>query len=234
MEKKMKWLDWAKEIQALAQAGLAYTKDEFDKERFIRLREISCEMVAEYAETDFLKVKQLFADESGYQTPKVDVRAVIFKDGGLLLVQEKADGKWALPGGWADIGLTPKEIAVKEAFEETGFKVEAKRLLAVMDKKRHNHPPSAYHVYKMFIACDIVGGKAAAGTETKNVDFFSLENLPELSEARNTRLRFFFRRQTLPIRCTVIKRGKSNLNSSNIRSGHSPLRRKRTSTSARH
>lgn len=194
MEKNTKWLDWAKEIQAISQAGLAYTKDDFDRERFLRLREISCEIIAGYTEADFSKVKNLFAGESGYQTPKVDVRAVIFKADRLLLVQEKADGKWALPGGWADIGLTPKEIAVKEVFEETGFKAEAGKLLAVMDKKRHNHPPSAYHVYKMFIACDIVGGKAAAGTETKNLGFFSLEDLPDLSEARNTyaQIKFLF------------------------------------------
>lgn len=134
MKKDLKWLDWAKEIQAIAQAGLAYTKDDFDRERFERLRELSCEIIADYAETDFSKVKELFAGESGYQTPKVDVRAVIFKDHKLLLVQEKADGKWALPGGWADIGFTPKEIAVKETLEETGLKVKAHKLLAVIDK----------------------------------------------------------------------------------------------------
>ena len=186
MKKDLKWLDWAKEIQAIAQAGLAYTKDDFDRERFERLRELSCEIIADYTETDFSKVKELFAGESGYQTPKVDVRAVIFKDHKLLLVQEKADGKWALPGGWADIGFTPKEIAVKETLEETGLKVKAHKLLAVMDKKRHNHPPSAFHIYKLFISCQIVGGKAEAGTETQNLGFFSLENLPELSAARNT------------------------------------------------
>ncbi|MDP4166133.1 MAG: NUDIX hydrolase [Bacillota bacterium] len=173
-------------MQAIAQAGLAYTKDDFDRERFEQLRELSCEIIADYTETDFSKVKELFAGESGYQTPKVDVRAVIFKDHKLLLVQEKADGKWALPGGWADIGFTPKEIAVKETLEETGLKVKAHKLLAVMDKKRHNHPPSAFHIYKLFISCQIVGGKAEAGTETQNLGFFSLENLPELSAARNT------------------------------------------------
>ncbi|MFN2747876.1 MULTISPECIES: NUDIX hydrolase [Bacillus] len=186
MRKNLNWLDWAKELQAIAQAGLAYTKDEFDQERFERLRQISCEIIAEYSDADFLKVQDVFAGESGYPTPKVDVRAVIFKDDRLLFVQEKADGKWALPGGWADIGLSPKEIAVKEAFEETGLKVKAQKLLAVMDKKCHNHPPSAFHVYKMFIACDIVGGKAEPGMETNNIGFFPLEHLPELSEARNT------------------------------------------------
>ncbi|MED2976943.1 NUDIX hydrolase [Bacillus swezeyi] len=194
MTKNLKWLDWAKEMQAIAQAGLAYTKDEFDKERFERLRGLSCEIIAEYSDAGFLKVKDLFAGESGYQTPKVDVRAVIFKEEQMLFVQEKADGKWALPGGWADIGLSPKEIAVKETLEETGFKVQAQKLLAVMDKKCHNHPPSAFHVYKMFIACDIVGGEAAAGMETKNIGFFPLEHLPELSEARNTyeQIKFLF------------------------------------------
>ncbi|WP_373751044.1 NUDIX domain-containing protein [Jeotgalibaca porci] len=126
------------------------------------------------------------ANEVGYATPKVDVRAVIFKSDCILLVKEKADGKWSLPGGWGDIGLTPSEVAVKEVREEAGFDVKAHKLLAVFDKKCHPHPPSPYHVYKFFIQCDIVGGQAREGIETDDVAFFSKDDLPPLSVERNT------------------------------------------------
>lgn len=167
----LKWLDWAKEIQAISQAGLEYTRDVYDKERFEQLRELSIKIMQEYTEAGDEKIRTLFASETGYQTPKVDVRGVIFQEGKLLLVKEKADGAWALPGGWADIGLSPAEVVVKEVKEEAGYEVRATRLLAVLDKKFHNHPPSAFHVYKMFIQCDITGGTAGVGTETSAVGF---------------------------------------------------------------
>ncbi len=182
----LKWLEWAKEIQAISQAGLAYTKDVYDKERFEQLRELSISIMQEYTEAGEDKIRTLFASETGYQTPKVDVRAVIFQDGKLLLVREKADGAWALPGGWADIGLSPAEVAVKEVKEEAGYNVRAVRLLAVLDKKFHRHPPSPFHVYKMFIQCEITGGAAGIGTETSAVGFFGRDALPPLSEERNT------------------------------------------------
>jgi len=182
----LKWLEWAKEIQAISQAGLAYTKDVYDKERFEQLRELSITIMQEYTEAGEDKIRTLFASETGYQTPKVDVRAVIFQDGKLLLVREKADGAWALPGGWADIGLSPAEVAVKEVKEEAGYDVRAVRLLAVLDKKFHRHPPSPFHVYKMFIQCEITGGAAGIGTETSAVGFFERDALPPLSEERNT------------------------------------------------
>lgn len=128
----LKWLDWAKEIQAISQAGLEYTKDVYDMERFEQLRELSIEIMHEYTEAGDEKIRTLFASETGYQTPKVDVRGVIFQDGKLLLVKEKADGAWALPGGWADIGLSPAEVVVKEVKEEAGYDVRAGRLLAVL------------------------------------------------------------------------------------------------------
>jgi ADP-ribose pyrophosphatase YjhB (NUDIX family) len=183
----LKWLDWAKEIQAISQAGLEYTRDVYDKERFEQLRELSIKIMEEYTEAGDEKIRTLFASEIGYQTPKVDVRGVIFQDGKLLLVKEKADGAWALPGGWADIGLSPAEVVVKEVKEEAGYDVRAGRLLAVLDKKFHNHPPSAFHVYKMFIQCDITGGTAGVGTETSAVGFFAQDELPPLSEERNTK-----------------------------------------------
>ncbi|OOC62473.1 NUDIX hydrolase [Paenibacillus ihbetae] len=182
----LKWLEWAKEIQAISQAGLAYTKDVYDKERFEQLRALSISIMQEYSEAGEDKIRTLFASETGYQTPKVDVRAVIFQDGKLLLVREKADGAWALPGGWADIGLSPSEVAVKEVQEEAGYDVRAVRLLAVLDKKFHRHPPSPFHVYKMFIQCEITGGAAGIGTETSAVGFFERDALPPLSEERNT------------------------------------------------
>ncbi|AZB42671.1 NUDIX domain-containing protein [Bacillus sp. FJAT-42376] len=181
-----KWLTWAKEIQSLSQAGLAYSKDPFDLERFERLRELSQEIVSEYTDVPMNKLPGLFANETGYQTPKVDSRAVVFQDNKLLLVRERMDGLWSLPGGWADIGLTPSENAAKEAFEESGLKVKPKRLIAVMDKKCHPHPPGAYHIYKMFFLCEKTGGRLETGLETLDAGFFPLDGLPPLSLGRIT------------------------------------------------
>lgn len=147
---------------------------------------MSVEMMAYQTHEKQSVIRDLFANEVGYATPKVDVRAVIFKNDCILLVKEKADGKWSLPGGWGDIGLTPSEVAVKEVREEGGFDVKAHKLLAVFDKKCHPHPPSPYHVYKFFIQCDIVGGQAREGIETDDVAFFSKDDLPPLSVERNT------------------------------------------------
>lgn len=132
------------------------------------------------------RIRLAFAGETGYATPKTDIRAVVFRDGKILLVREKIDGAWALPGGWADIGLSPSEVAVKEVREESGYEVKPVRLLAVLDKKFHDHPPEPYHIYKLFIRCDIVGGQALSGVETSDVGFFAQDGLPELSVERNT------------------------------------------------
>lgn len=182
-----KWLTWAKEIQAIAQTGLTYAKDVYDIERYQALRELSVDILANYSFESRERIRLSFADEGGYSTPKVDIRGVVFQEGKILLVREKLDGKWALPGGWADIGLSPSEVVVKEINEESGFQTEAIRLLAVLDKKFHNHPPEPYHIYKFFILCQIVGGEAAEGVETSGVSFFGEEELPELSEERNTK-----------------------------------------------
>lgn len=181
-----KWLDWAKQIQAIAQTGLTYVRDVYDQERYQQLRQLSIEMMAEYTSVGKEKIELTFASDTGYATPKVDIRGVVFRDNRILMVREKIDGAWALPGGWADIGYSPFEIAVKEIREEAGFHVAPVRLLAVLDKKFHNHPPEPYHIYKLFILCEIVGGEARGGLETSAVQFFREHELPELSAERNT------------------------------------------------
>ncbi len=181
-----KWLEWAKELQSIAQTGLTYSKDIYDLERYEMIRNISVEIVTQYTNMDNKTIKDLFANETGYTTPKVDVRAVVFKENKILMVREDSDGDWSLPGGWGDIGLTPSEVAIKEVKEESGFDVKAEKLVAVIDKKCHPHPPSLYHVYKIFIQCEIIGGQLREGIETNAVNFFAENDLPSLSIARNT------------------------------------------------
>ncbi|OWR27190.1 ADP-ribose pyrophosphatase [Saccharibacillus sp. O23] len=181
-----KWLEWAKQIQAISQAGLEYSRDAYDLERFEMLRTLSVEIMSEYTGVDTKQIRELFAGESGYATPKVDVRGVIFREERILLVRERLDGAWSLPGGWADIGLSAKENVVKEIREETGYEASAGRLLAVLDKKFHEHPVSPFHVYKFFFRCEITGGEAAETMETSEVGFFAENELPPLSQERNT------------------------------------------------
>jgi ADP-ribose pyrophosphatase YjhB (NUDIX family) len=183
---KYQWLDWAKRIQALSQTGLAFSKNVYDIERYEELRNISVEIMSEYTDLEMQKIQDLFTNEIGYQTPKVDVRGVVFKDGQILMVNENWDNKWALPGGFCDVGLSPSENVVKEIKEESGFDVIPVKLLAVFDKNKHPHPPDPYHYYKIFILCEIIGGAATTGIETNNIQFFSENNLPELSTSRIT------------------------------------------------
>lgn len=181
------WLEWAKKIQALSQAGLEYSKDVYDLERFEELRKISGEIMMEYTNIkDFQTIEQLFFNEQGYQTPKVDVRGVVFQNDKLLLVKETHDGCWSLPGGWADIGLTPSENVVKEIWEEAGLEAKAKQIIAVWNRSSHPHPPSPYEIYKIFIDCDIIGGEMKSGVETEAVGFFREHDLPPLSTGRIT------------------------------------------------
>jgi ADP-ribose pyrophosphatase YjhB (NUDIX family) len=181
------WLNWAKEIQAISQAGLTYGENGYDLERYEALRKISVEMMSHFTDTPIDKVTELFASDSGYQTPKVDIRAVVLQEHKILLVKERTDGAWALPGGWADIGYTPSEVAVKETREEAGYEVKPVRLLAVLDKKCHAHPPAPNYVYKIFILCELIGGEALeVSLETTEVGFFGENELPPLSIERNT------------------------------------------------
>lgn len=181
------WLEVAKTIQSIAQSGLTYCNNKYDIERYEQLRDLSVKIMSKYSECDMEIVRNLFANENGYQTPKIDIRAVVLRDNKILMVKEELDGCWSLPGGWADIGYTPSEVAVKEVSEESGFLVRPIRLLGILDKKCHPHPPSPYHVYKVFILCEIIDGELSTGLETTDVDFFSIDNLPELSVERNTK-----------------------------------------------
>ncbi|MGV3026455.1 NUDIX hydrolase [Clostridium thermobutyricum] len=182
-----KWLTWAKELQSIAQAGEHYSKDKFDIERFNRIREISVEILNEYTDIDNEKIRDLFCNEKGYQTPKVDVRGVVFKDGKILLVQEQIDNKWALPGGWAEYNLSLKENVEKEIFEEAGIKAKAKSIIAIHQNSKHSERPSAYGVYKVFILCEYISGEFIENIETSKSWYFTLEKLPELSLGRNNR-----------------------------------------------
>lgn len=184
MEEKL-WLNWAIELQSLAQAGLTYGKDVYDRERYERIRKISAEIIAHKSEIPVETVKDLFCSESGYQTPKLDTRAAIFKDDKILLVREN-NGKWSLPGGWVDVNVSVKENTIKEVKEESGLDVTADRIIAVQDRNKHNLPQYAYGVCKVFVLCALVGGQFEANSETTGFDWFVLENLPELAEEKNT------------------------------------------------
>lgn len=185
MDKNEKWLDWAVELQALAQAGLFYTKDRFDKERYERIREIAAEMIAHKSDIPLDKVKDLFCTEIGYQTPKLDTRAAIFEDGKILLVQEN-NGTWSLPGGWVDVNVSVKENAEKEVREEAGLEVSAEEVIAVQDREKHNLPIYAYKVCKVFILCRKISGSFSKNIETVGSAYFALDEIPPLAEEKNT------------------------------------------------
>jgi ADP-ribose pyrophosphatase YjhB (NUDIX family) len=181
---KYAWLDMAKRMQALAQAGLEYSDNKYDRDRYQQMRELSLEIMHDFTELKMDKLVGVFASEQGYQTPKVDVRGVVFRGDQILMVRETIDGNWSLPGGWADVGLTPSEVAAKEVWEESGLKVVPERLLAVLDKKRHNHPPDLFHIYKIFILCRETGGELKGGMETSETGFFGPDEFPPLSVPR--------------------------------------------------
>lgn len=176
-------VQWAEQLQSLAQAGLYYVKDEFDRERFQRVREIAAEMLAERTGLPTEKVTELFCADSGYQTPKVDTRAAVFQDGKILLVQERS-GRWALPGGWCEFNLSPAENAVKEAEEEAGVRVSVKSLIAVQDRDRHNRPPYPFHIVKCFFLCELLSGAFRENSETLASGFFARDALPPLAEEK--------------------------------------------------
>ena len=173
-----KWLKWAIEIQSLAQAGLEYTDNVYDIERYERLREISAEMIAKKTDMDLEKVKDLFCNETGYQTPKIDTRAAIFKNNKILLTHE-SNGTWSLPGGWCDVLESVKSNTIKEVKEETGLDVTANRLIAVQDRNKHNKPIYAYGVCKVFILCDVIGGEFIKNIETTETRYFGLDEIPD-------------------------------------------------------
>lgn len=185
MTDKEQWLEWAIRLQSLAQSGLAYSKDVFDTQRFEEIRQIAAEMLVSPSGLPLEKVEELFCNESGYQTPKIDTRAAIFKDGRILLVQE-SDGRWALPGGWCDVDQSVMDNTIKEVKEEAGLDVRAEKVIAILDKAKNNPARSAHRVTKIFILCKNLGGTFSPNAETVATDYFALDELPVLSEGKTT------------------------------------------------
>lgn len=182
-----RWLKWAMEIQSLAQSGLAYTQNKYDIERYERLREISAEILSEKTSLNLDKVKNLFCNETGYQTPKLDTRAAIFNGNKILLVHEN-NGTWALPGGWCDVLESVKSNTEKEVKEETGLDAKAVKIISIQDRNKHNKPVYAYGVCKVFVLCDILGGEFIENIETTGTQYFSLDNLPSnLAEEKSNK-----------------------------------------------
>jgi len=180
------WLQWAQKLQAIAQNGLTYTQNPFDIDRYQQIQQVAAEMMASISTLEPDAILELFKQESGYATPKVDVRGAIFKDDKILLVKELFDGCWTLPGGYVDVGEPPSQAIEREVFEESGYQTKAIKLLAVYDRNhpRHNHPPFEYHIYKLFFLCELLGGSPVNSVETEEATFFAEDEIPDLSLSR--------------------------------------------------
>ncbi len=180
------WLQWAKTLQSIAQNGLTFAQDPYDRERYTQLQRVAAEIMSSHSGANFAQVLDLFQREQGYATPKVDVRAAVFRNNEILIVLEREDGRWSLPGGWADVGETPSEMAEREVLEESGYRTRAMRVLAIYDRDRRGHPPLPFHVYKIFLQCDLVDKNPKPNAECADAAFFPEGKLPELSLARVT------------------------------------------------
>ena len=177
----------ARRVQSIAQSGIHFAENEFDRKRYEELRSLSVRLTGAICDTELSRIEGLFTNETGFQTPKVDVRSVVLREGKILMAREKIDGKYSIPGGFADINYSPSEVAVKEVREETGLNVQFNRVLAIVDSDRHGFPPLPYHYYKLVMLCDLIDGELRDSNETTDAGFFDFNNLPELSEERNTR-----------------------------------------------
>jgi ADP-ribose pyrophosphatase YjhB (NUDIX family) len=183
-----RWLEWAREIQALAQTGTSYAENHYQTERYARLTEIAAEIVSEHSDLERQGLVDAFRRQPGYATPKVDVRGAVFRDGKLLFVRERVDGGWTMPGGWADVGDVPSEAAEREVWEESGFRVEARKVVGVYDANR-SQPLELFHAFKIVFLCDLLGGEATPSAETSEVAFFGRDELPEALSGERTRAR---------------------------------------------
>lgn len=181
--KTPKWMQWAREIYSLSQVGLTFNKNEFDIERYKRLQEISAEIIASQSELEIETIMESFSMQAGYVTPKIDVRGAVVHNDKILLIQERMDEKWSMPGGWADLGNAPASVAEREVWEESGFRVKAEKVVAVIDANRIQ-PMEFYHAYKLIFLCTLVDGEPRVSHETLAVDFFDMNNLPPLSMYR--------------------------------------------------
>ena len=177
------WVNWVRRLQSIAQNGRNYCRNEFDLQRYQQVEDVAAEIAARCSDGELQTIKAMFGREAGPATPKIDVRAAVISEDKILLVKERGDG-WTLPGGWVDPGESPSEAAVRETKEESGYDVNAVRLVAVYDRDRQGHPPCPFHVYKLIFLCELVGGSARTSLETDAVCFFGEEELPALSESR--------------------------------------------------
>ncbi|MGO4884422.1 MAG: NUDIX hydrolase [Bryobacteraceae bacterium] len=180
------WLDWSKRLQAIAQSGLTYSTNHYDLERYQALREIAAEIMSAGSGTAIEPIRDLLSAQSGYATPKVDMRAAVFREDRILLVEEREERAWSLPGGWADVGESPSHAVVREVREESGYETRAVKLLALYDRNCHAHPPFPFHAYKVFFLCELLSGEPKLSYETAGVDWFAEDNLPPLSTTRVT------------------------------------------------
>jgi len=183
-DKFPKWLSIAREIQQLSQTGLAFAVTEYEKQRYKRLIEIVSEITAGNTELEKESLEKILMKQPGYATPKIDVRAAVIKDDKILLVKEKTDKRWAMPGGWADVGNIPSEVATRETKEESGFDVKPVKVIGVFDANRSGTPLEFFHAFKIIFLCELLGGEAKTSDETEAVEFFYLEELPPLSQNR--------------------------------------------------
>lgn len=205
MSHEPQWLTWVRALESIAQTGLTYTHNPYDQQRYTQILDLVAQMTAAHTNTDLAVIHDLFRQNSGPGTPKLDVRGVVFYEDALLMVRETSDGgRWTLPGGWADVNETPAETTVREVYEESGYRTRAVKLLALYDKTRHDHPPDFYYIYKAFFLCEIVGGEPRTSLETSEVAFFREDDIPDaLSLGRVTSrqiARFFhhYRNPQLP------------------------------------
>jgi ADP-ribose pyrophosphatase YjhB (NUDIX family) len=198
------WLVIGRELRAIAQTGLAFCRDPFDRQRFDRIRELAASLLAERSDADHAKVLELFRHDAGYATPKVDVRGAAFREGRVLLVREISDGGWTLPGGWADVNQSPAECVVREIAEESGFEARAVKLAAIHDYRKRHPPRHIDSIYKLFFICELTGGSASPSEETSEVAFFARHELPSLSLGRTTtdQIELMFLHAELPERPT--------------------------------
>lgn len=200
-----KWMDWAIELQALAQDGIAYSQNPYDIDRFKRIREISAEIVAAKTDNDLEHVRDVFLNEKGYQTPKLCTRAAVFRDGKILMTREKPEGTWSLPGGWVDSNLTVRQNAAKEALEEAGAVVEPERVIALHDRRLRNPGKYIYGITKVFVICRLKEISFTENLETSEADFFAEDQLPDnISVKKNTKEQILmcfrhYKNPTLPI-----------------------------------
>jgi ADP-ribose pyrophosphatase YjhB (NUDIX family) len=178
-------LEWIARLAAIAQSGLTFSPNEFDRQRYEQIRAIAAEMAA-WPAGNVGSVEAVFAAASGYATPKVICRAAVIDQDRILMVRETADGRWTLPGGWIDIGESAATAVEREVYEESGYRVGVRKLAAVYDKLRHDHPPAPHHTYLLFFLCELLGGAPTTSLETSDVGWFARDELPELSMIRAT------------------------------------------------